>query len=94
MSDSAEKPELAPRVRFARSGGDAVWDGSVSTLLEFAEEQDLSPVYGCRTGSCSACKVRLVDGSVSYLTEPFRQPEEGHVLLCCTQPEGDVILDL
>lgn len=94
MSDSAVKPDLRPRVRFAQTGGEAVWDGTVSTLLEFAEEQDLSPVYGCRTGSCSACKVTLVEGSVRYLAEPFRQPEEGQVLLCCTQPDGDVTLDL
>lgn len=92
MSDSAAKPDA--RVRFVRSGGEVVWGGLSANLLEFAEEQDLSPAYGCRSGSCGACKVKLVEGEVFYPAEPEHQPEEGHLLLCCSQPKGDVSIDL
>ncbi|HVI50607.1 MAG TPA: 2Fe-2S iron-sulfur cluster-binding protein [Candidatus Sulfotelmatobacter sp.] len=94
MSDSAAKTDPKPLVRFSRSGGGAVWNDGFPNLLEFAEEQNLSPAYGCRTGSCGACKVRLTEGEVVYADEPFHAPEDGHVLLCCVRPASDVTIEL
>ena len=93
MSDSAADA-AAPTVRFARSGQEAPWDPASPSLLDFAEEQDLSPLYGCRSGSCQACKVAVTAGEIHYEVPPAAQPTDGFALLCCAKPKGDVTLDL
>lgn len=56
----------AHKVRFARSEQSAeVQDGT--TLLEAAEQQGLSPRYGCRMGICHSCDCELVAGQVRDL---------------------------
>jgi hypothetical protein len=35
-----------------------------------------------------------VAGTVSYRPDPIDAPEDGNVLTCCSQPEGDVVIDL
>ncbi|MBP0616498.1 2Fe-2S iron-sulfur cluster-binding protein [Jiella mangrovi] len=97
---AAEEPRdkaadvAAPMVRFARSGLERAFDGSCGTLLDFAEAQGLSPNFECRDGICGTCACRKLDGEVSYAEEPLEPPEDGHVLLCCSVPRGDVTLDL
>jgi hypothetical protein len=31
---------------------------------------------------------------VTYDTEPLERPEEGRVLVCCTEPAGEITLEL
>ncbi|WP_417480657.1 2Fe-2S iron-sulfur cluster-binding protein [Maricaulis maris] len=83
-----------PVVRFARSDLEFTWDGSSGTLLEFAEAQGLSPNFECRDGICGTCACRKLSGEVAYAEEPLDSPEDGHVLLCCSVPKGDVTLDI
>ncbi|MXN65513.1 2Fe-2S iron-sulfur cluster binding domain-containing protein [Stappia sp. GBMRC 2046] len=73
-------------VRFSASGVEALWAPESGTLLELAEAAGLSPNYGCRSGSCGSCAVRLGEGSVSYPEEPAFPVEEGMVLTCCAVP--------
>jgi ferredoxin len=82
------------KITFDISDIEAVWDGEIENLLEFAEEQGISPDYSCRAGSCSSCRTRILSGEVEYVTEPVERPEAGFVLLCCSQPKGDVTLEL
>jgi hypothetical protein len=35
-----------------------------------------------------------VAGTVGYRPEPVDAPADGNVLICCSQPEGDVVIDL
>jgi hypothetical protein len=35
-----------------------------------------------------------VAGTVSYRPEPVDAPPDGNVLICCSQPEDDVVIDL
>jgi hypothetical protein len=35
----------------------------------------------------------IINGSISYNPEPLEKPTPGNVLLCCAQPEIDVVLD-
>ncbi|WP_315918325.1 2Fe-2S iron-sulfur cluster-binding protein [Mesorhizobium sp. SP-1A] len=81
-------------VEFRKSGIKAAWDGKAESLLAFAEEQGLSPEFSCRAGICGTCKSRLVSGEVAYFEEPLDELADGEVLLCCSRPQGAVVLDL
>ena len=92
----AEDPDAgkAPMVTFARSGMSLPWDGSSESILAFAEANGLSPDFSCRAGVCSSCQCVLKSGSVDYFEEPLGELEEGTVLICCSRPAGDVVLDI
>jgi ferredoxin len=82
------------RVTFKRSGSSAEWTPQSYSLLEFAEEQGLSPAFSCRAGICSTCKTKLISGELAYFEEPLDEPEDGEALLCCSKPVTDVVLDI
>ncbi|TPL46416.1 2Fe-2S iron-sulfur cluster-binding protein [Mesorhizobium sp. B2-4-6] len=84
----------ATTVEFRKSGLKAVWDGSAASLLDFAEDQGLTPEFSCRVGICGTCKSRLVSGEVAYFEEPLDELRAGEVLLCCSKPHGSVVLDI
>jgi ferredoxin len=81
-------------VTFSRSNLAVPWDPSYSNLLEFAEACDVPVGFGCRIGVCHNCESGLVDGHVTYNTEPLEPPKDGRVLVCCTEPAGEVTLEL
>jgi uncharacterized protein len=81
-------------VTFKRSGRSADWTPASYSLLEFAEEQGLSPAFSCRAGICSTCKTGLISGEVDYFETPLDEPETGEALMCCSKPLTDVVLDL
>jgi len=33
-------------------------------------------------------------GTVGYRPDPVDAPTDGNVLICCSQPEGDIVIDL
>jgi ferredoxin len=83
-----------PLVLFSRSNLSVRWDPSFGSLLDLAEACDVPAGFGCRTGVCHACQSGLVSGEVEYQYDPLEAPPSGQVLLCCTQPRGDLALDL
>ena len=83
-----------PTVSFARSGITAAWDQKFASLLELAEACDVPVRWSCRTGVCHTCMTGLVSGSVRYQPEPLESPSPGNVLVCCSRPDGEVILDV
>jgi ferredoxin len=83
-----------PRVSFARSGITTRWPSTCGSLLELAEACDVPTRWSCRTGVCHTCESRLLDGRVSYAPEPLDPPTEGTLLVCCSRPAEDVVLDL
>jgi ferredoxin len=84
-----------PLVSFARSGIAAHWKASAyGSILELAEACDVPVRWSCRTGVCHNCESGLVSGEVVYGPEPLDQPAGGNVLVCCSQPVGDVVIDL
>ena len=83
-----------PLVLFSRSNLSVRWDPAFGSLLDLAEACDVPVGFGCRTGVCHLCESGLVSGEVSYQIEPLEQPDPGHVLVCCSQPQSDVSLDL
>ena len=86
-------PQAAFKVAFTRSHMDVIWTPASGTLLNLAEAAGVSPVFGCRAGSCGLCRIAISEGSVSYV-EPIDEPEAGYVLPCCTIPQSDCRLDL
>jgi ferredoxin-NADP reductase len=82
-------------VSFARSGIAAHWNPTTyQSLLELAEACDVPVRWSCRTGVCHNCESGLVSGTVVYGPEPLEQPAEGNLLVCCSQPARDVVIDL
>ena len=70
-----------------------------STLLDAAEKAGVAMPYGCRGGSCGACKGRVVEGDLERgiedrfaLTEAERA--DGYMLLCVAHPKSDVIVEV
>ncbi|MEL0107873.1 MAG: 2Fe-2S iron-sulfur cluster-binding protein [Rhodospirillaceae bacterium] len=98
MADENSTPNTTsatPTVTFKASGVTLPWDPSFSTILEFAEENGLDPVYGCRDGFCHSCMCTLISGEVAY-TNPSMvvMPDEGQVLICYSYPITDVVIDV
>ena len=87
-------PGPGPAVTFARSGITVAWDPNFASLLELAEACDVSVRWSCRTGVCHTCMTGLISGSISYNPEPLESPAPGNLLICCSQPNAVVTLDL
>jgi ferredoxin-NADP reductase/ferredoxin len=87
-------PGSGPSVSFARSGISLAWDCKFGSLLELAEACDIPVRWSCRTGVCHTCMAGLMDGSISYNPEPLERPTSGNVLVCCSQPDTNITLDL
>jgi ferredoxin-NADP reductase/MOSC domain-containing protein YiiM len=86
--------DTGPLVSFARSGIAAHWKPSYQSILELAEACDVPVRWACRTGVCHNCESGLVSGEVSYGPQPLEMPATGNLLICCSQPAGDVVVDL
>ncbi len=50
--------------------------------------------WSCRTGVCHTCEIGLIVGAVSYQPDPVEPPADGNALICCSQPKGDIVIDL
>jgi ferredoxin len=82
-------------VSFARSGIAAHWNASVyQSILELAEACDVPVRWACRSGVCHSCESGLISGTVAYEPEPLDSSAEGNILVCCSQPIRDVVIDL
>ncbi len=87
-------PGSGPMVSFARTGLNVRWQPTFQSLLELAEACDVPVRWSCRTGVCHTCETGLVEGSVGYRPDPVDAPADGNVLICCSKPEGDIVIDL
>lgn len=90
----AREPGNGPTIEFARSDLAIPWSGDYGSLLELAEACDVPVRWSCRTGVCHTCETTLIAGNVDYSPDPVEPPAAGSALICCSQPRGDVVLDL
>jgi ferredoxin-NADP reductase/MOSC domain-containing protein YiiM len=90
----AGPPGSGPTVSFARSGLNVRWGPTFHSLLELAEACDVPVRWACRTGVCHTCETGLVAGKIGYHPDPVDAPADGSMLICCSQPQGDVVIDL
>ncbi|MYW44518.1 MOSC domain-containing protein [Streptomyces sp. SID161] len=87
-------PGAGPLVHFARSGVTTPWSPAHASLLDLAEACDIPTRWSCRTGVCHTCVTHLLAGDVAYTTPPLEPPEPGSVLVCCSEPATEAVLDL
>ncbi len=85
---------VGPLVSFARSGLNVRWAPAFQSLLELAEACDVPVRWACRTGVCHTCETGLIIGAVGYQPEPVEPPADGNALICCSRPQGDIVIDL
>jgi ferredoxin-NADP reductase len=91
----SDEANTGPLVSFARSGISTHWDAArYASILEMAEACDVPVRWACRTGVCHNCESGLVSGSVVYEPQPLDKPADGNLLVCCSQPTSDVVIDL
>jgi NAD(P)H-flavin reductase/ferredoxin len=70
------------------------------TLLDAAIRNGIQVAYGCRHGSCSACKCQVLDGDYEIMDRVSEyslmgfEREEGFVLMCSTLVESDLVIEV
>jgi len=91
----SDDANTGPVVTFARSGIAAHWKPSAyQSILELAEACDVPVRWSCRTGVCHSCESGLISGAVGYGPEPLEKPAGGNLLICCSRPIRDIVVDL
>jgi ferredoxin len=101
----AEAPGFAPapvestdtkfKVSFAKSHRE-IECGSGQHVLDAAKKAGVRLPASCTQGMCGTCKVKLVSGEVAMKhAGGIRQREidQGMVLLCCSKPLSDLVVD-
>jgi ferredoxin-NADP reductase/MOSC domain-containing protein YiiM/ferredoxin len=90
----AGPPGNGPAIAFARSDLTIPWSNEYASLLELAESCDVPVRWSCRTGVCHTCETTLIAGDVDYSPDPVEPPAPGSLLICCSVPRDDIVLDL
>ncbi len=66
------------------------------TLLAAAERAGVQLPHDCQAGGCGTCRIRLLDGAVTYDEFPFgltpEEEAEGYALACQGVPAGDLVI--
>jgi ferredoxin-NADP reductase len=86
--------DIGPLISFTRSNLAVRWGSAFHSLLELAEACDVPARWSCRTGVCHNCETGLISGSIIYRPDPVEPPADGNLLICCSQPQSDIALDL
>ena len=87
-------PGNGPTISFARAGLTVSWNPQFQSLLELAEACDVPVRFACRSGVCHTCECGLISGSVNYDPDPLELPAVGNLLICCSRPKNDVVIDM
>jgi ferredoxin len=65
------------------------------SLLAAAESAGLPPPFSCREGKCDTCRSRLLAGELDMRHAGGirqRQIDLGDILLCCSRPLSDLVI--
>jgi CDP-4-dehydro-6-deoxyglucose reductase, E3 len=68
------------------------------TVLAAGLRQHLALPFGCQSGGCGSCRVRMLEGTVHYDFEPPALSEAekaaGYILMCQARPRSELVLEL
>jgi Na+-transporting NADH:ubiquinone oxidoreductase subunit NqrF len=70
------------------------------TILDAAIRNGIQVDYGCRHGSCSACKCQIIEGDYEIMDRVSEysllsfERDEGFTLMCSTIPESDLVIEV
>lgn len=89
---------MAAHVSVRPSGHEFFVEGA-ETVLKGALRAGLAPSYGCGNGTCGLCKARIVSGETRQIQHSdyalsATEKAQGHVLLCCHAPVGDLVVEM
>lgn len=71
------------QVTFCKSNTKVKWFAKDRlSILELAEKSGLKPDFGCRSGMCGTCEVKLIKGQV----DGIEGDTEGGILICSSVP--------
>lgn len=93
--DAADGSGSIHRVELRRSGR-VVECGDTSTILAAAAQAGLSLASSCGEGMCGTCKSTLLSGSVDMRPAGGirqREIDQDKILLCCSTPLEDLVID-
>ena len=62
-------------------------------LLNRLEQHGIYHEYQCRSGYCGSCRVKILDGRVSYDDFPLAFVAPGEILPCCCRVNEDIKVD-
>lgn len=93
---SANQANAPAIIAFTSSQQEVVSEDGLS-ILEVAEQEGIRIRSSCKQGICGACRVRKVEGTISYETEPEalddRDRDEGYILPCIACAVGRVVVE-
>jgi glycine betaine catabolism B len=98
---ASEKPPMpealtkSHTITFGKTGRSLACDED-TTILAAARAAGLRLPSSCTKGLCGTCKTRKISGEVHMVhAGGIRQREidQGFILLCCSRPRGDVVID-
>lgn len=68
------------------------------TVLQAGLRHHLPLPFGCQSGGCASCRVRLRSGEIDYLRAPpalsAAEIESGYILMCLARPRSDLCIEL
>lgn len=80
-------------VTFVRANKKLVWDGSDTSLLEFAERNGINMDSGCRAGNCGTCLTAIRSGDIEHVSPMGVDVEKGSCLACIAVPKSALEVD-
>ena len=71
--------------------------GPEESILAAALAQNLNLAHDCKSGTCGTCRVKLVEGAISYREEPMgllpEEAEAGYALACQARCVTDLVIE-
>lgn len=104
VAKAAEPPVVEPASDAETSNVEVIVDGTRSSLkiprnvdniLDFILDQNIDAPFSCKSGICSTCRAKLVEGEVDMADVHGLEPDEieaGYILTCSSKPLSDKIV--
>ena len=77
--------------------GERVSCGSNTSLLVAIQKAGVVAPFACSMGMCGTCRTKMIEGKVDMDAQGGllkSHEEEGYILICCSYPESDLVIEL